>query len=43
MRSQVYLEEAMVVDHAILVVQERKERVLCVQQHLPLPLLLGLP
>lgn len=43
MRSQVYLEEAMVVDHAILVVQEREERVLCVQQHLPLPLLLSLP
>lgn len=30
-------------DHPILVVQERQQRVLRVQQHLPLPLLLSLP
>lgn len=39
----VYLEEAVVVDHPVLVVQERQERVLRVQQHLPLSLLLSLP
>lgn len=39
----VYLEKAVVVDHPILVVQQRQEGVLCVQQHFPLPLLLSLP
>lgn len=43
MQSSVYLEEAVMMDHPILVVQQRKEGVLCVQQHLPLPLLLSLP
>lgn len=41
--NEVYLEEAVVVDDPILVVQKRQEGVLCVQQHLPLPLLLSLP
>lgn len=41
-RGLVYLEETMVVNHSILVVQQRKERVLCMQQHLPLPLFLSL-
>lgn len=31
------------VDHPILVMQQGKERELCVQQHFPLPLLLSLP
>lgn len=43
MRADLNLKEAMVVDHPVLVVQQRKEGVLCVQQHLPLPLLLSLP
>ena len=33
----------MVVHHSILVMEQREEGVLGVQQHLPLPLLLGLP
>lgn len=33
----------MMVDHSILVVQQREERIFCMQQHLPLPLLLSLP
>jgi hypothetical protein len=37
-----YLEEPMVVDHAILCVQQREQRVLGMQQHLALPLLLAL-
>lgn len=37
-----HLEEAVVVHHAILRVQEREQRVLGVQQHLALPLLLAL-
>lgn len=41
-RGLVYLEETMVVNHSILVVQQRKEGVLCMQQHLPLPLFLSL-
>lgn len=37
-----HLEEAMVVDHAILCVQQGQQRVLGMQQHLALPLLLAL-
>jgi hypothetical protein len=37
-----HLEEPVVVDHAILRVQQREQRVLSVQQHLALPLLLAL-
>lgn len=41
-RDLVYLEETMVVNYSILVVQQRKEGVLCMQQHLPLPFFLSL-
>lgn len=37
-----HLEEAMVVDHAILCVQQGEQRVLGMQQHLALPFLLAL-
>lgn len=37
-----YLEESMVVDHAILRVQQGEQRVFGVQQHLALPFLLAL-
>lgn len=39
----VYLEEPVVVNHSVLVVQQREEGVLRMQQHLPLPLFLSLP
>lgn len=41
-RGLVYLEETMVVNYSILVVQQRKEGVLRMQQHLPLPFFLSL-
>lgn len=39
---QRYLEEPVMVNHSLLVVEQGKERILRVQQHLALSLLLGL-